>query len=102
MAGDTVAHNLDSMDDVDFKGWNRADWDGVFARHHTHDVLVEVHGQPPTRGIGEHIQSGLPMFGDTFPEEPRQSRWSAIWRVSSTRELTPSLVKMLRRWPLTV
>jgi hypothetical protein len=28
--------------------------------------------------------------------------WSPIWRVNATRELTPSLVKTLRRWPLTV
>ncbi len=46
MADDTVTHNLEHMDELDFAGWNRADWDGVFARHHTDDVLVEVHGQP--------------------------------------------------------
>jgi len=57
MADDTVTHNLENMDELDFTGWNRADWEGVFARHHTDDVLEEVHGQPPTHGIREHIQA---------------------------------------------
>jgi hypothetical protein len=35
MADDTVTRNLKSMDELDFTGWNGADWDGVFARHHT-------------------------------------------------------------------
>jgi hypothetical protein len=29
----------------------------LFARYHTDDVLVEVHGQPRTRGIKEHIDA---------------------------------------------
>src|SRR5690242_8805482 len=57
MADDTVTHNLENMDELDFTGWNRADWEGVFTRHHTDDVLVEVHGQPPTHGIHDHIQA---------------------------------------------
>ena len=57
MADDTVTHNLENMDELDFTGWNRADWEGVFARHHTDDVLVVVHGQPSTHGIREHIQA---------------------------------------------
>ncbi len=32
MADDTVTHNLENMDELDFTGWNRADWEGVFAR----------------------------------------------------------------------
>ena len=55
MADDEVTRNLQGMDELDFKGWNRADWQGVFAHYHTDDVLVEVNGQPPTRGLQEHI-----------------------------------------------
>ena len=36
-----VAGNLKGMDDLDFEGWNNADWHGVFAHHHTDDVLVD-------------------------------------------------------------
>jgi hypothetical protein len=36
------------MDEVDLMGWNQADWQGVFARYHTADVLVDVHRQPRT------------------------------------------------------
>jgi hypothetical protein len=39
-----------------FTGWNKADWE-VFARYHTDDVLVDFHGQPPTHGIGDHIDA---------------------------------------------
>ncbi len=35
------------MDELDFNGWNRADRQGVFARCHTDDVLVEVTGWCP-------------------------------------------------------
>ena len=51
MADDEVTRNLNSMDDLDFTAWNGADWHGLFARYHTDDVLVDVHGQPPTHGI---------------------------------------------------
>ena len=30
MSDDEVARNLEGMDEVDFNGWNKADWDGVF------------------------------------------------------------------------
>lgn len=46
MADNTATHNLENMDELDFTVWNRADWEGAFARHHTDDVLVEVHGPP--------------------------------------------------------
>ena len=52
-----VDRNLQGMDDLDFVGWNKADWTGVFAQHHTDDVLVDWKGQPPTHGINEHIQA---------------------------------------------
>lgn len=57
MAEDRVESNLKGMDDLDFSGWNNADWLGVFARHHTDDVLVDWKGQPPTRGIEQHIDA---------------------------------------------
>src|SRR5882757_4752325 len=57
MIDDDVALNLTGMDELDFNGWNKAEWDGVFARHHTDDVLVFGKGQPPTRGIQDHIDA---------------------------------------------
>jgi hypothetical protein len=51
MAEDQVTANLKGMDDLDFDGWNKADWNGVFARHHTGDVLVDWKGQPTTHGF---------------------------------------------------
>lgn len=44
MGDDEVTRNLDSMDELDFRGWNGADWHGLFAHLHTDDVLVDVHG----------------------------------------------------------
>ena len=55
MNDDQVSTNLQGMDDLDFTGWNSADWHGVFARHHTDDVLVDWKGQPVTHGIDEHV-----------------------------------------------
>jgi len=57
MKSDQVERNLKGMDDLDFIGWNSADWKGVFAHHHTDDVLVDWKGQPPTHGIDEHIDA---------------------------------------------
>ncbi|WP_410812773.1 hypothetical protein [Micromonospora sp. 067-2] len=57
MGHDPVKSNLKSMDDLDFVGWNNADWNGVFAHHHTDDVLADWHGQAPTRGIEQHIDA---------------------------------------------
>ena len=57
MADDEVTRNLEGMDELDFTGWNGADWHGVFAHYHTDDVLVDVDGQPPTHGIQEHIDA---------------------------------------------
>ena len=34
MAEDTATLDLENVDKLDFTGWNRADWDGVFARPH--------------------------------------------------------------------
>jgi hypothetical protein len=52
-----VVRNLKGMDDLDFEGWNNADWHGVFAHHHTDDVVVDWKGQEPTRGIQQHIDA---------------------------------------------
>jgi hypothetical protein len=41
MADDEVTRNLKGMDELDFVGWNSADWHGVFAHYHTDDVLVD-------------------------------------------------------------
>jgi hypothetical protein len=63
MADDEVSRNLQSMDELDFKGWNEADWHGVFAHYHTDDVLVDLHGQPQTHGIQEHIDAMRAFVG---------------------------------------
>lgn len=57
MSDDQVSANIQGMDDLDFTGWNNGDWHGVFAEHHTDDVLVDWKGQPVTRGIEEHISA---------------------------------------------
>jgi len=57
MQDDQVNKNLKGMDDLDFIGWNNADWHGVFAHHHTDDVVVDWTGQEPTRGIDAHIEA---------------------------------------------
>ena len=54
---DAVDRNLQGMDELDFVGWNNADWTGVFAHHHTDDVLVDWQGQPTTQGIDQHIEA---------------------------------------------
>ena len=55
MEQDQVAANLKGMDDLDFTGWNNADWHGVFADHDTDDVHVDWKGQEPTHGIEQDI-----------------------------------------------
>lgn len=65
MAEDEVTRNLNSMDDLDFTAWNGADWHGLFARYHTDDVLVDVHGQASTHGIEEHIDAMKAMVQAT-------------------------------------
>jgi hypothetical protein len=57
MQDDQAQANLKGMDDLDFDGWNKADWDGVFTDHHTEDVLVDWKGQEPTRGVQAHIDA---------------------------------------------
>ena len=71
MADDEVTRNLQGMEELDFKGWNRADWQGVFAHLHTDDVVVEVNGQPPTRGLQEHIAAMKALVESTGARRSR-------------------------------
>lgn len=87
MAGDEVTRNLQGMDELDFNGWNRADWHGVFAHLHTDDVLVELKGQPPTHGIQEHIEAmkafvestgGTPIQVASHPIRFGSGEWTCV------------------------
>jgi len=87
MAEDTVTRNLQHMDELDFTGWNGADWEGVFAHRHTDDVLVEVNGQPPTHGIREHIDAmkafvestgGVPLQVKSHPIGFGSGEWTCL------------------------
>lgn len=69
--GVDVDRNLTGMDELDFVGWNTADWDGVFARHHTDDVAVEWHGAPPTAGIRQHIDAMKSYVGSVGGTPPQ-------------------------------
>jgi hypothetical protein len=73
MENDQVNNNLKGMDDLDFTGWNKADWNGVFAHHHTDDVLVDWKGQTPTHGIQEHIDA-MKAYVDSAGGTPPQIR----------------------------
>lgn len=57
MQDEQAEKNLKGMDELDFVGWNNADWDGVFAHYHTDDVLVDWKGQETTHGVQEHIDA---------------------------------------------
>ena len=87
MTDDTVTRNLQGMDELDFTGWNGADWDGVFASQHTDDVVVQVHGQPPTHGIREHIDAmkalvqstgGTPIQVSSHPIAFGSGEWTCV------------------------
>ncbi len=87
MADDAVTLNLQNMDELDFTGWNGADWDGAFARYHTEDVLVGVQGQPPTLGIREHIDAmkafvestgGAPIQVKSHPIRFGSGEWTCV------------------------
>jgi hypothetical protein len=71
MSDDQVSANLQGMDDLDFTGWNGADWRGVFAAHHTVDVLVDWKGQPVTHGVEEHI-AAMKAYVDSAGGAPPQ------------------------------
>ncbi|WP_306232203.1 hypothetical protein [Agrococcus beijingensis] len=67
---DDVQRNLDGMDKLDFEGWNRADWQGVFADHHTDDVVVDWKGQPRTEGVLAHIDA-MKAYVESVGEVPQ-------------------------------
>ena len=71
MTDDEVVRNLTGMDELDFNGWNKADWNGVFAQHHTDDVVVYGKGQPPTHGIQEHIDAAKALLESTGGKVPQ-------------------------------
>jgi hypothetical protein len=85
---DAVDRNLQGMEDLDFVGWNNADWTGVFAHHHTGDVLVDWQGQPVTHGIEEHIEamksyveqtgSGAPPQITSHPIKFGSGEWTCV------------------------
>jgi len=85
-SNEQVKRNLKGMDDLDFVGWNNADWDGVFAHHHTDDVFVDMKGVGQTHGIEEHIdamKAVTEMFGGTPPQ-------SGLTRSPSARVIGPA------------
>lgn len=65
MTDNEVDRNLEGMEALDFRGWNTADWEGVFSEQHTADVVVQVHGQPPTEGLGAHIDAMKALVAST-------------------------------------
>ena len=79
MADEDVTRNLEGMDELDFTGWNGADWDGVFAHYHTDDVLVDVHGQPWTSGIQEHIDAMKALVETTGAGPFRSVASDRVW-----------------------
>lgn len=71
MTDEQVSANLKAMDEVDFLGWNKADWTGVFADRHTADVRVDSKGTPPTSGIEQHIEA-MKAFTEAVGGTPPQ------------------------------
>ena len=87
MPDDEISRNLQGMDELDFKGWNNADWEGVFAHYHTYDVLVDVKGQPQTHGIRAHIDAmkafvestgGTPLQINSHPIRFGSGEWTCV------------------------
>jgi hypothetical protein len=87
VADETVERNLQRMDELDFAGWNEADWEGVFTRNHTDDVLVDVHGQASTHGIRAHIEAmkafvestgGAPLQVKSHPIRFGSGDWTCV------------------------
>lgn len=87
MADNEVTRNLQSMDELDFKGWNEADWHGVFSHYHADDVLVDVHGQPQTNGVQQHIDAvrafveatgGTPIQITSHPIKFGSGEWTCV------------------------
>jgi len=94
MSDEQAKKNLEAMDDLDFVGWNNADWDGVFAHHHTDDVVVDMKGVGQTYRLQEHVDAMKAMM-EPMGGTPSQVRshpiafgsgtgraWSASWRTA--------------------
>ena len=85
---DAVDRNLQAMDELDFVGWDNADWTGVFAHYHTDDVLVDWQGQPTTHGIEKHIEAmksyveqngaGIPPQITSHPIRFGSGEWTCV------------------------
>ena len=71
MTEDQVKANLKAMDDLDFDGWNNADWHGVFAHQHTDDVVVDFKGREPTSGLEDHIDAMKAFVESVGAPRPR-------------------------------
>ena len=71
MSDEQVKKNLKGMDDLDFVGWNTADWHGVFAHLHTDDVHVEMKGYETTKGRDQHI-AAMKAFVESAGGTPPQ------------------------------
>lgn len=87
MSDDQVSRNLQGMDDLDFDGWNTGDWEGVFAAHHTEDVMVAFHGMPVTHGRDAHIAAmkavtdqngGTPTHIKSHPIKFGSGEWTCV------------------------
>jgi len=87
MSDDQVSTNLKAMDDLDFVGWNNADWNGVFSKYHTNDVYVDWKGQEPTHGLQEHIDAmkayvdsvgGTPPTISSHPSGFGSGEWTCV------------------------
>ncbi|WP_182050745.1 hypothetical protein [Changpingibacter yushuensis] len=68
---DSVQANLEAMDQLDFVGWNNADWENVFSHYHTDDVLVDVKGSATTKGLREHIDAMKSLVGGDGTDAPQ-------------------------------
>jgi hypothetical protein len=87
VADETAEGNLQRMDELDFAGWNEADWEGVFTRCHAGDVVVDVHGEASTRGIREHVEAmkafvestgGAPVQVKSHPIRFGSGDWTCV------------------------
>lgn len=94
-----VDGNLKGMDVLDFEGWNNADWHGVFAHHHTEDVLVDFKGMDPTRGIQEHIDA-MEAFVESAGGTPPQITSHPIGSVRASGPVSLASSRTVTAWSL--
>lgn len=96
MSDDQVEENLQRMDVLDFEGWDKADWDGVFASHHTDDVHVDWQGVGATDGGAAHIAAMKAYVDEAGGEVPQitdhpirfgQGEWTCVVGVIAGRRM---------------